>query len=155
MRFSLAIAKAVPLLDEQLLRMKRIASDDPESSPPWMSRWAVATSQKNLASLTASINEIIEIDIHASIERASEDTLATKLYKLRILAATLRDFGDLAIHLGETSNHAMISVGERQNSGNGRLRQLLGYENRQDINFLDFDNCLNALNTTDAKLTSR
>ncbi|MDA9982657.1 hypothetical protein N9H39_07965 [Gammaproteobacteria bacterium] len=155
MRYGLAIANAVPLLDEQLLRIRRIASHDLKSPPPWMSRWAVATSQQNLTSLTASIKEIIENDIHTNIERASEDTLATKLYKLRILAATLRDFGDLAVHLGETSNHAMTSVGERQNTGNGRLRQLLGYEHRQDVNFLDFDNCLNALNTADAKLTSR
>jgi len=155
MRYGLSIAKAVSILDQQLLRMERIAADDPESSPPWMSRWAVATSQQDLPSLTKSIDEIIENDIRTSIERVSEDTLATKLYKLRILAATLRDFGDLVLHLGETSNQAIISIAERQNSGNDRLRQLLGFENRQDINFLDFNNCLTALNTASAKLTSR
>ena len=155
MRNGLAITKVLPILEEQLLRIERIASEGGDSSPPWMSRWAVATSQQDPASFTASIDEIIESDIHNSIERAAVDTFATKLYKLRILAATLRDFGDLVVYLGETSNLAMVSVGERQNSGNIRLRELLGYETRQDINLLDYDNCLTALNTTKVKLSSR
>lgn len=155
MRNGLAITKALPLLEEQLLRIERLATEGRDSSPPWMSRWAVATSQQDLASFTASIDEIIKSDIHSSIERATVDTFATKLYKLRILAATLRDFGDLVVYLGETSNHTMVNVGERQNSSNNRLRELLGYEDPQDVNFLDYDNCLTALNKANVKLSSR
>ena len=155
MRHVPSVAKAFSMLNDQLLRLENITSENAAAPPSGMSRWAITTSQQDLPTLTTSIGRIIENDIYFSIDQASQGNSATKLYKLQILAATLRDFGDLITQLADNSSHMQVSVIERQNSSNNRLRELLGYKDRPDISFLDYDNCLTALNTSNAKLSIR
>jgi len=154
-RYGPTITKTISTLDRQILRLKKIFTGFKEEPNAVRSRWAVNTSQQDPISLTNTIGAIIRQDIDANIDDPSTDTPETKLYKLQILAATLRDFGDLITHLGEYSNNTVIRVAETQNSSNNRLRELLGVQENPELIFLNYDNCLFEPNSTSPKLTIR
>lgn len=153
-RYSPAITRTLNALDNQALRLKKIFSGSGEEVSAGMSRWAVTSSNQDLDALTEIIGDVIKRDVDGNIVDLALDNPETKLYRLQILAATLRDFGDLIIQLSETSNHNIIKVADSQNTSNGRLRDLLGFESRPEVSFLDYDNCLSLASAPRSKLTT-
>ena len=154
-RYNPSIMRAISVVDGQVLHLKKIVAGYSETDNSGISRWAVTTSQQELDSLTETIGEVIKNDVDDNIVDLSLDNSETKLYRLQIISATLRDFGDLISHLGEKSNHTVIKVSESQNTSNKRLRDLLGLQGHTDVNFLNYDNCLSTLNPASTKLTIR
>lgn len=152
-RYSPSITRTISMIDGQALRLKKIISGFSEDDPTGISRWAVTTSQQDLDSLSETIGTVVRRDVDANIVDLSLDNAETKLYRLQILSATLRDFGDLIAHLSEQSNHTAIKVAESQDSSNNRLRDLLGMQGHPDVNFLNYGNCLSDPNPSTTKLT--
>lgn len=152
-RYNPSIMRAISVIDGQVLHLKKFVAGYNEADNSGISRWAVTTSQQELDSLTETIGEVVKNDVDANIVDLSLDSSETKLYRLQIISATLRDFGDLISHLGEKSNHTHIKVSASQNTSNKRLRDLLGLQGHTDVNFLNYDNCLSILNPASTKLT--
>lgn len=146
-------ADSLTEFDNQLRRLNTILSGGKVASNP-TSTWAKSTGGQDQATLVSSIRDIIDKDMDANIKQASQDTPETRLYKLQIVTATLRHFGDLVGYLQTSPNYFEVQVGNRQNSSNRRIQELLGnHETPSGDKFLNYDNCLTALNTTPTKLT--
>ena len=85
---------------------------------------------------------------------ATQDTPELRLYKLQIVIATLRHFSDLVEYLHNSPNYFEVQVGNQQSSSNRRIQELLGNQETPPSNkFLNYDNCLTALNAAPTKLT--
>ena len=140
-------------LDNQLHRLRAILSGG-EVAPNPTSNWAKNTGNQDQATLVSSIRDIIDKDMDANIKQDSQDSPESRLYKLQIVIATLRHFGDLVGYLQNSPNYFEVQVGNQQSSSNHRIQELLGTEGTPpDAKFLNYDNCLTALNTAPTKLT--
>ena len=140
-------------LDNQLRRLDIILSGG-ESASISVSSWAKNIGSQDETTLISSVRDTIHKDMDANIEQVWQDTPEARLYKLQIVVATLRHFGDLVGHLQKSPNYFEVQVGNRQNSSNRRIKELLGgQETESSIKFLNYDNCLTALNSAPTKLT--
>ena len=146
-------ADSLEELDAQLHRLNTILSGG-EIAHISTSSWAKNTGDQDQVTLISSIRDIIDKDMDAYISQASQDTPESRLYKLQIVIATLRHFGDLVGYLLNSPNYFEVQVGNQQSSSNRRIQELLGdQETPSDDKFLSYDNCLTALNTASTKLT--
>jgi hypothetical protein len=146
--------RALAELDEQIRRLEELIERDAVVPEAAVSQWALQAGELEQSALLGFVMNIIDRDIYASIEQNAQGAPEARAYRLRIVSATLRHFGDLVRHLMNTANYYESQVGFSQHSSNRRLQQLLGnmayYAN---MRYLDYDNCLSTLNAAATKLT--
>lgn len=135
-------ASGLDRLDRYLDRLEKIMAGDLTVQKSVVSYWAIQASEQNEESLANSVKNIIQKDIYATTEQASQGAPEARSYRLAILAATLRHFGDLIGQLQSSNNLYEAQVGVQQSETNDRIRQLLGSRATPDAQFLDYGACL-------------
>lgn len=137
-------------LDGYLQRMEKALAGD-LSSTTEVSYWAIEASEQSETELTKSVASIIDKDVYATIDQASQGAPEARAYRLKILAATMRHFGDLIAQLQNADNFFEAQVGTRQSRSNERIGHMLGRDT--PAQFLNYDNCLTALNAANTTLS--
>ena len=139
-------------LDEQIERLQNVTMGRRDIAlSADLSRWAVNTAMQIESKFVKSITDVINQDIYSTIELGSQGTPEARRYRMQILVTTLRHFGDLIGHLATAGNYFEKRVGEKQDTSNLELARMLG---SGQTKLLNYDNCLNALNGVNRKLTA-
>ena len=142
---------ALAELDKQIDRLQSVTMGEKIELSADLSRWAVNTAMQIESRFISSITNVINQDVYGTIEQSFTGTPEARLYRMQILVTTLRHVGDLIGHLETAGNYFENRVGQKQNTSNQKLSQLLG---SRDTQLLDYDNCLTVLNNVKGKLTS-